>query len=157
MRIVVISDSHRRYGVIEKILLEQPKAERVYFLGDVVPDVERAAEHFPDRIFRSVSGNCDFASLLPSTAIDECRGVRILYTHGHTLGVKYGVDRLFDTARENGCRIALFGHTHIALNEYRDGIYLMNPGSCAQSRNGPESYGVIDIEECGILPAILRV
>ena len=49
----------------------------------------------------------------------------------------------------------LFGHTHCALNEYDEGLYIMNPGSC----NGyGASYGYIDITEKGdIVTNIVRI
>lgn len=157
MRILVISDSHRHPEIIQKILHEQPSAQDVYFLGDVIGDIEQAARLFPERRFHTVSGNCDFASTVPSQALGECGGIKIFYTHGHTLGVKNSTERLFSLAKQRGCRIALFGHTHIAHNEYRDGIYLINPGSCANSRSGAESYAVIDIEPNGILPIHIKL
>lgn len=157
MRILVISDSHRRPKNIEKILREQPFAQDVYFLGDIIPDVEYVKKHFPDRCFRAVSGNCDFSSAFPEQAIDECGKIKIFYTHGHKLNVKYGTERLLSEAVKNNCQIALYGHTHIAVCEYRNGIYLINPGSCSRSRMGPESYAVIDIVNGEIIPAILKL
>ena len=38
---------------------------------------------------------------------------RILLEHGHRLGVKTGYDRIVAKAKENGCDIALYGHTHV--------------------------------------------
>lgn len=156
MRILVISDSHRRFYTVERIIRAHPECKEIYFLGDILSDIERQETLFPDRFFHKVSGNCDFGSLLPSTAVEQTAGINILYTHGHTLGVKYGVERLLSAARENGCKLALFGHTHIPLSDYRDGVYLINPGSCSSSRSGPETYAVIDINGNGILPAVMR-
>ncbi len=49
------------------------------------------------------------------------------------------------------CNIVLHGHTHVRRNEYRNGVYLMNPGSAAQPRDGmPPSYAYIDYEKGGI-------
>ena len=60
-------------------------------------------------------------------------------------------------AAENGCKIALYGHTHVADREYDNGLYVVNPGSCSCSREGPESYAVIDILDSGILPQIIKL
>ena len=75
------------------------------------------------------------------------------------LTIRQAVWRLLaaKTARQNGCDIALYGHTHIANILYEDGIYIVNPGSCSQSRNGKESYAVIDIEPNGIMPIIVEL
>ena len=157
MRIVVISDSHKRSDVVEKILYAQPGARDVFFLGDHADDIEDLQYIFPDKRFHILSGNCDYYSTFPSSAVATVGGVRIFYTHGHTLSVKYGTERLVDTAKQNGCQIALYGHTHISKILYEDDIYIVNPGSCAKARDFHESYAVIDIEENGIMPIIVRI
>ena len=84
-------------------------------------------------------------------------GHGIFFTHGHTLGVKYGTERLVSAARAAGCDIALYGHTHASKVLYEDGMYVVNPGSCAEPRDGSKSYAVIDIEENGIMPIIIKI
>ena len=84
-------------------------------------------------------------------------GKKIFYTHGHTLSVKYGIGNLLKTAKDNGCDIALYGHTHTANIVYEDGVYIVNPGSCSQPRDSRASYAVIDIEKNGIMPIIVEV
>lgn len=157
MRIVVISDSHKRSDIVEKILYSQPEAKYVFFLGDNAGDIEDLQYIFPNKIFNILSGNCDYFSTYPSSNIATVNGKKIFFTHGHTLSVKYGVDNLLKTARQNGCDIALYGHTHVSNILYEDGIYIVNPGSCSQSRNGRESYAVIDIEPNGIMPIIVEL
>lgn len=157
MRIVVISDSHGRTGVIDKILSSQPDATHIFFLGDKVSDIEDFEYLYPDKIFHIVCGNCDYASLIPAVGVELIDNVRILYTHGHIYNVKYGISRLRDAAIQNGCKIALFGHTHISKILYEDGVYLVNPGSCSSPREGRASYAVIDITENGIMPIIIEI
>ena len=62
-----------------------------------------------------------------------------------------------EIAREAGCNIALYGHTHVSFCRYRDGLYVMNPGSPAQPRDGTKSYGIIDITDTGILPYVVKL
>lgn len=157
MRIVVISDSHRRTGVIDKILSAQSTARHVFFLGDNTRDIEDFDILYPDKIFHIVSGNCDAFSLFPTVGLEVLGGKRILYTHGHTLSVKYGTQRLLEAAKQNNCQIALFGHTHISKVLYEDGIYCVNPGSVSSPREGRASYAVIDITDKGIMPIIIEV
>ena len=157
MRILVISDSHKRSDIIEKILYSQPTAEEVFFLGDNERDIEDMQYIFPQKKFHIVSGNCDYCSLLPSSAVASVLGKKIFYTHGHTLSVKYGIGNLLKAAKQNGCDIALYGHTHTSNIVYEDGIYIVNPGSCAQPRDSRASYAVIDIEKNGIMPIIVEV
>lgn len=157
MRIVVISDSHRRTGVIDKILSSQPEARHVFFLGDNTADMEDFEILYPDKSFHIVCGNCDYLSSFPTFGVETLKNNRILYTHGHTLSVKYGTDTLLRTAKENNCNIALFGHTHVSRILYEDGVYLVNPGSCASPREGRASYAVIDITDNGIMPIIIEI
>lgn len=157
MRILVVSDSHKRSDILEKILYSQPEAKVVFFLGDCANDIEDMEYIFPDKKFYILSGNCDYNSLYPSTAVATVCGKKILYTHGHTLSVKYGTERLLEVAKQNGCQIALYGHTHVSNIVYEDGIYLVNPGSCSKGRDFHESYAVIDIESNGIMPVIVRI
>lgn len=157
MRIVVISDSHRNSRVIDKILASQPDASHVFFLGDNTADIEDFEILYPDKEFHIVCGNCDYFSNFPSCGIETIAGVRIFYTHGHTLSVKYGIGNLIKTARENNCGIALFGHTHISKTLYEDGLWVVNPGSCSSPREGRASYAVIDITKGGIMPVLIEV
>lgn len=157
LRITVISDSHRNTRVIRKILDSRDDSRHIFFLGDVTADIEDLAAVYPDKQFHIVSGNCDFFSNYPSVGIEEIGTHRIFYTHGHTLGVKYGTGRLYKAAAENGCDIALYGHTHISHTVYENGLYMVNPGSCSQPREGRASYAVIDLEPNGIMPVIITV
>ncbi len=157
MRIVVISDSHGQGGVVDRIIRRETDAEVIIFLGDVTGDIEDFTYEYTDKKFYIVSGNCDIFPEFPYTTVAQVAKTKIFITHGHTLGVKYGTATLTSAARQSGCNIALYGHTHIPNIQYDDGLYIVNPGSCSRSRDGRNSYAVIDIRENGILPAIIRI
>ena len=157
MRIVVISDSHGYGSVVDKIIRREKDAEAVIFLGDVTNDIEDFTYEYTDKQFVIVSGNCDIFPQYPYTAVAKFGGVNIFAAHGHTLNVKYGLGSLIQAARQQDCQIALYGHTHVPFTKYEDGIYIVNPGSCARSRDGNNSYAVIDIRDNGILPNIIRI
>lgn len=154
MRIVAISDSHKRSYVIDKILEAEKEAKHIFFLGDNTSDIEDIIYMYPEKSFHIVAGNCDYFSEFQSVGIETINGKRILYTHGHTYYVKYGIEKLKETAIQNGYDIVLFGHTHIAKTVYENGVYIVNPGSCSNPREGKPSYAVIDITENGIMPII---
>lgn len=151
MRILVISDSHGDSYAVKQALMEQPAAKIVFFLGDGERDLE-----FIDSVqgvyVHKVRGNCDFASALPESVIDEVEGVRIYATHGYVQRVKYGTSLLRQYAADNNAAIALYGHTHVADTTYSDGIWLVNPGSI---RSG--EYAVIDITPSGIMPILMKL
>lgn len=157
MRIVVISDSHKRAVVIDKILSAEAEAEHIFFLGDYVKDIEDFEYIYTNKKFHIVSGNCDYLSTIPSVALEVLEGKRIFYTHGHTYYVKHGTEKLIEAAKQNKYDIVLYGHTHIANILYEDGIYIVNPGSVSLAREGKPSYAVIDITENGIMPIIKYV
>ncbi len=157
MRIVVLSDSHKRSDLIEKILYSQETAKHVFFLGDHADDIEDLQYLFDDKKFYILSGNCDYYSSFPSSAIATIGGKKIFYTHGHTLSVKHGTEKLLANAKAGGYDIVLYGHTHISNILYEDGIYIVNPGSLGQPRDFNRSYAVIDIEPNGIMPFIVKI
>ena len=107
------------------------------YLKEALPDVE----------IMHVPGNCDFASIAQPSIFTELGGVRIFMTHGHLFGVKRDTKLLLQQSRLLGAQIALFGHTHCALCECCDGVWLLNPGACGRFRCA--SYGVIEIEAGG--------
>ena len=158
MRITVISDSHRRSGVIDKILSARDDSTHIFFLGDLVSDMDDFELLYPEKKFHIVSGNCDGFSLYPYVGLEILNGVRIMYTHGHTFSVKYGTSRLLEAAKQNNCQIVLYGHTHVSNILYEDGIYIVNPGSVSSPRDSSRaSYAVIDITDKGIMPIIIEV
>ena len=157
MRIVVISDSHGHGSVIDRIIRREKQADVIIFLGDATRDIEDFTYEYTDKKFYIVSGNCDTFSSFPYSDIVDVLGVKIFITHGHTFDVKNGTKNLEQTARQLDCKIALYGHTHISNIEYVDGLYIVNPGSCARSRDVGNSYAAIDIRENGILPSIIRI
>ena len=157
MRITVISDSHGQTRKIRKILDDRSDSDHIFFLGDKGSDLDGLQLEYPQKTFYTVSGNCDYFSLRPASDIALLANTRIFFTHGHTLGVKHGTDNLIRTAKAANCQIALYGHTHIPQTVYEDGLYVVNPGSCAEPRSGGATYAVIDIEPGGILPIIITL
>ena len=157
MRILIISDSHKKGAVVDRIIRSNPDAKHVFFLGDITSDIEDFVYEYTDRVFHIVRGNCDGFCEYPLYDIIKLENVSILYTHGHSFNVKYGTDRLYEFAKNSGCSIALYGHTHKPCILYADGVHIVNPGSCSCSREGADTYAVIDILKSGILPQIKKV
>lgn len=154
MRILVVSDTHRDSYSLRAALMKQPKAEVVIHLGDGEEEAAAARDSFRDKMFLMVRGNCDWGSILPFEALTTLAGKNIFYTHGYTYNVKYGLYDIVSAARSRKADILLFGHTHAALTEYRDGLYIMNPGSLCGSGG---TYGILDITPAGIVTNILKV
>ncbi len=153
MRIIAFSDSHRHYSRVHKLFEQTHLSTDLYiFLGDGEGDLDNIPSLYPGKDILSVSGNCDFGSFTPAVSVTEAAGKKILFTHGHMQGVRFGLSHLKELAASNNADIVLFGHTHIRLNKYEDGIYYINPGSLGEPRDGlPPSYAVIDIIPGGVL------
>ncbi len=158
MRIIVVSDTHRRfrefYDIIQK---HRQEAALFIHLGDGQREVDDMLELFPDLNLCCVRGNCDYGSILPEVEVVSAGDERILCTHGHNLFVKSTLEPLKKLALQNSCRIALYGHSHKSDTHYEDGIYFMNPGSPCQPRGCKPSYGIIDITPQGIMPFIVEL
>lgn len=146
MRILVFSDSHGNSRYIRDALILHKNASAVIHLGDGERDMYGLEDLLEGKTVVQVCGNCDFASLLPFNETVILGGVKIFCSHGHTEYVKHGTSAFYEKARSIGARIALYGHTHESVTDYRDGLYVMNPGS---ARLG--EYGAIDITPSGIM------
>lgn len=154
MRILVISDTHRDAGSLRQALLHQKKAEVVIHLGDGEEETTALRGSFPGKMFLQVKGNNDWGSSLPLSGEIVLEGKRIFYTHGHAYRVKYGYSEIIAAARERKADILLFGHTHEPLQEYRDGLYILNPGSLCGFE---ATYGYVDITPAGVVTNIVRI
>jgi len=158
LRILVLSDSHGKYHRLIAAIAAQPTAEVVLFLGDGLRDFERAVAAYDGlpKTFLAVQGNCDYTSEHKEREFLTLDGVKLYITHGHVESVKNGEDVLIRRARQYECQVALYGHTHVPVVMYQDGLHLLNPGSMHSSRdrNNP-TYGIVDITSAGIVPYIV--
>ncbi len=159
MRIIVMSDSHGSTSRVRQIFTDNPGAELYLHLGDGAADFVKAGWLFPSTARMGVRGNCDPSRDLdiPKTGLVELGGKRIFFTHGDLYRVKHGLDELEAAAREKGADIALFGHTHTALQEYRDGLWLINPGSVLDGSHTPAGYLALDITPAGVVPVHRKI
>ena len=146
-KLLVLSDSHGGRDAIERILKAESKnIDALIFLGDGLRDLELALTKHPRLRAYSVAGNCDYGALEPTDGLAAFDGVVIFYTHGHMYGVKYDLDTLADAAAARGAEVALFGHSHIPHAEQRGKVFLFNPGSCGRCYTGPDTYGILTLE-----------
>ena len=144
---LVLSDSHGETGTLERILLAAGYGEKLWgviHLGDGFGDLDRY-EHLLPPVLR-VKGNCDFWVSTPgeNALVTAVEGVPMLLTHGHLLQVRQGTDVLLSAALSQGCRAALYGHTHVQKMAWRNGVLLMNPGAACHGK-----YAVLRIDARG--------
>lgn len=134
---IVLSDTHGNRRAIDEIEGILSESDYIIHLGDTSGDGSYIRSRFPDKTYL-VNGNCDPVKLGEDEVIVEIEGVKLIAVHGHRLSVKSNTDRLLQRAKELGCALALYGHTHTAKEEFCDGVALVNPG--AFSRFSQKSY-----------------
>lgn len=164
MKILVFSDVHgerRRMTEAIQTHISHGKVDRVFFLGDGVPDALAVMEKFPSVPFDYVYGNCDefFLSytereFIETEKIVTVGGIRFMLTHGHKLFVKTQHQFAADYAISKSADVLLYGHTHQKEDftvEGKNGrsVRLINPGSCGP-RYGA-SYAVLNIVDGNVV------
>jgi uncharacterized protein len=142
--IAVVSDTHKYNSIVQNVLESIEDADMVIHLGDVVEDAEYIAKHFKGETIY-VRGNCDENSFAASERTLIIEGKKLFITHGHNYHVKEGLLKLKYKAEEIGADIVLFGHTHLSLVEYYQGILFVNPGSPSICREGQNSVAIMEI------------
>ncbi len=163
MKYLVISDIHGSLSAaaLLKDGFAHHHCDGILLLGDVLyhgPRNDLPADYAPKQVIPAVAafrnkiiavrGNCDaevdqMGLEFPINAdyqIVFLKDRRVFMSHGHI----YGPAHLPKLAPGE---IFLSGHTHIPTAEKKDGIFLLNPGSCALPKeNHPKTYAVLDEE-----------
>ena len=135
--IAVMSDSHGRMPMNERLLQVLDECAYIFHLGDGLSDIDFLVRSYRGKV-EYVYGNCDGGT---GDKVVEIEGVKLLLTHGHAHGVKRDLHALSEAAIGLGCDYALYGHTHTPLIETRQGVTLINPGSIGYS--GTYCYMVV--------------
>lgn len=156
MLVGIISDTHMQKNYIKKAVDKLKECDVIIHLGDNIVDVKDIEKYYNGKII-NVAGNCDYFKDAPSEKIEVIDNKKFFITHGHNYNVKSTLMNLQYKAREVGADIALFGHTHIAVALFEQGIWLINPGSAGMSRRGKNSVALIRIVDEKILPEIILI
>ncbi|MDE7265221.1 MAG: YfcE family phosphodiesterase, partial [Clostridia bacterium] len=112
------------------------ESDIIIHLGDTSADGAYIRNKFPHTLL--LNGNCDPVKLGENERVIEVEGLKIFACHGHLYSVKSTLLKLAARAKELGCKIALYGHTHRAREDFIEGVTLINPG--ALYRYGEKSY-----------------
>jgi putative phosphoesterase len=166
MRAAIFSDSHGDTAALRTAMeaaMKYGKIDIFAFLGDGVQDfydlMKVMKKHNPMAAIQAVSGNNDSAMIgLKEEAVVKAESLWLFLTHGHRQRVKLTDSMLLGDARDRQCRAALFGHTHRAFCEEKEGILFLNPGSVSLPVGTGPSFGLLDVSPEGVLkPQILHV
>ncbi|MDO4294652.1 MAG: metallophosphoesterase [bacterium] len=154
MKILVVSDTHRRNENLRKVLQQVEPVDMLIHLGDG-EGLETQIRDWvgKDCLLHMVLGNNDFFSALPRELEISIGNHRAFLTHGHYYNVSLDVGALAEEAKSRGCDIAMYGHTHKPFLEVRDGVTVLNPGSLSFPRQDGRrpSYMLLELDREGEL------
>lgn len=139
-KILVVSDTHGNKEDFNK-LATSDNFDHIFFLGDVLADVQ----NFGLKNLHMVRGNWDLDFRVPIEAFVDVDGFKIMLTHGHKYGVKSGIGGLIKAAKQEGCKLVCYGHTHIQNFVEVDGIGVLNPGAFSTFKGGKITYAIVEI------------
>lgn len=151
MKILIVSDSHGRNNLIEKVIKKVEPIDLFIHLGDLETNADFLEALIPCKV-EMVSGNNDYFTSLPREKIITVGNYKILLTHGHQYGVNYGNDRLKEIALMQGTNIVMYGHTHIPHVDTTGSVWAINPGSISQPRQPGlnPTFILMDIDRNGV-------
>ena len=130
MKILLVSDTHGRNDVLEQLYKCYPTLDLYLHAGD-----SEAYGSYALGPFVTVRGNCDYDYNLPNLYQVDTPSGKLVMKH---------VPYLHENEKKD-TRIFIHGHTHKNEVKVVDNILYICPGSLSYSRNGPESYMIIDI------------
>lgn len=141
MKIVVVSDSHGRNELLKEIQRKHEDASLFVHCGDLEGD----PLDFPGYIV--VRGNNDYWGSFENERRIPIGKHCIYVTHSHRFSYFSRLEQMANRAKDLGCDIVCYGHTHVAALDKVNGVVLLNPGSLSHSRDGkPCSYAILEIE-----------
>ncbi len=153
LRVLVVSDTHVptiAQRLPETILEEARSYDLIIHAGDVVSETTLRLLASLKQV-ETVRGNMDspeLASKLPVSRVLELGHFRVGVTHGHIGRGRDTAERATSLFPVGSVDCVIFGHSHIQMNERREGVLLLNPGSPTAGRGGlGNSYGILEIGE----------
>ena len=152
MKVLIVSDTHRKDDSLYKIITESGPFDMLIHLGDSEGSEEKITGWAGENCqVHMVLGNNDFFSDPDREKEITIGKYRILLTHGHYYNVSLGVERLELEARERNLDIVMYGHTHRPFYEVHNGVIVLNPGSLSYPRQEGRkpSYMIMEVDETG--------
>lgn len=147
VKILVISDNHTIDDEMTQLLAHyRDNVDYIVHCGDSEFDKQHSVWSLVDVV---VKGNMDFGYDYPTDKVIPMSFGNLYVTHGHFVGVNESRKRLAMIAKDNGAKIAFYGHTHVLNAEYIEGVLCINPGSFNHSR-GPvrqRTFAIVTVKD----------
>ena len=160
MKIGVIADTHIPVSAKEipgKVYEYFKECDLIIHAGDIV-DMAVIKELSTLSEVKAVHGNMDSFEVkqrLPEKMILAAAGKKIGVVHGK--GPSFNILRMVGKAFSRKPDVIIFGHSHIACNEEKNGTLFFNPGSPTDRVFAKyRSFGIIDIDDDEIHAEIIR-
>ena len=153
----VISDTHGLgKEIISSLLPAINNSDALIHLGDGLSDLYPFRDKIKCDILK-VRGNCDLLCDCEKDIFINTPAGKVMFTHGDEHRVRSGLLNLYMFAKENGCKYAFYGHTHISgIDEY-NGITIVNPGSACRPRDFSPTYCYCFIENNKLITKIVSI
>lgn len=150
MKILIVSDTHRKNDNYIKVLERIAPVDMVIHCGDIEGSEYLIAESAGCPV-QMVTGNNDFFSDLPREKEFMVGKYKIWLNHGHNYYVSMSNENLKHEARMRGVDIVLYGHTHRPVIDIAGDIIAVNPGSLTYPRQEGRrpSYVIMDLDRDG--------
>ncbi len=151
MRILIVSDTHRKNDNYLKVVKLQEPLDMVIHCGDAEGS-EYLLSEAVDCPMHIVLGNNDFFSELPRELEFNIEKYKVWVTHGHSYYVSMGNERIKQEAKIKGVDIVIYGHTHRPVVDYSDReVIAVNPGSLSYPRQDGHkpSYIIMEVDRFG--------
>ena len=128
MKVLIVSDTHRRNENYIKVLEKVAPVDMVIHCGDI-----------------------DFFSDLPREKEFQVGKYKVWLTHGHNYCVSMNNETIKREARIRGIDIVMYGHTHKPVVDIDEDVIAVNPGSLAYPRQEGRrpSFLIMDLDKDG--------
>lgn len=150
MKVLICSDSHGLTEELEQVIRRhQHEVEAIIHCGDSeLP--KKTFSHYKNLFI--VGGNCDYDPEYEDEILTSVSGVNVFVVHGHLHNVKNSAVNLSYRGEELGAKLVCYGHTHIAISFFENGVLYVNPGSLKLPRKRIErSYTIVEYKEDDII------
>ena len=132
MKILLISDSHGKNDIIDKLYKMYPNMDLYLHAGDSCTD---SFSLFP---FQSVRGNCDYDYNMMDRFFTSTPYGNLLMKHVPNMDI--------EELKKLNVKIYIFGHLHERHFYQEEGIYFISPGSTSREKDQyPNGYMILDI------------
>lgn len=133
LKYILMSDTHGR--VHNDVFAHLEGAKAILHAGDVGGDVHNELGNFAP--VYAVCGNTDYsAPHLPNARVEHFAFGAVGIAHGHLQAQIWEtrVLELYKMFEPNGVRLVLTGHSHQQYLQFRNGVWLINPGAVTRPR-----------------------